>query len=150
MSAIRVIVTSLACLKSMNLKGPHRLVGSRPIQKLRVTDISGIIARSWYTVAMPASMASRGLSKATGWPPIKICPLVGLWTPAMVLMKVDLPAPLSPSRQWHSPACTATETPARAMTAPKCFSMSCSSISEASSVRTSRISTSGSLIIVLP
>ena len=78
MSAIPVIVTSLAFLKSMYLNGPHPLVGSRPIQKLRVTDISGIIAKSWYTVAMSASMASRGLSKVTGRPPMRICPLVGL------------------------------------------------------------------------
>ena len=55
-------------------------------------------------------------------------------------MNVDLPAPLSPSRQWHSPACTATETPAKAMTAPKCFSIFCSAISDSSSVLTSRIS----------
>ena len=71
---------------------------------------------------------------------MRICPLVGLWTPDMVLMNVDLPAPLSPSRQWHSPACTATETPAKAMTAPKCFSIFCSAISDSSSVPTSRIS----------
>ena len=99
---------------------------------------------------MPASMASRGLSNVTGRPPMRIRPLVGLWTPDMVLMKVDLPAPLSPSRQWHSPGYTATETPARAITAPKCFSMSDNSISESSPVCTSRISTRGSLIIVLP
>src|SRR5690606_24454701 len=52
----------------------------------------------------------------------------------MVLMKVDLPAPLSPSRQWHSPGNTDSETPASAMTEPKCFSMSMSSISGVSAI----------------
>ena len=45
-SAIRDMVTSLAFLKSMYRNGPNPRVGSRPIQKLRVTDISGIIAKS--------------------------------------------------------------------------------------------------------
>jgi hypothetical protein len=44
--------------------------------------------------------------------------------PDIVLMKVDLPAPLSPSRQWHSPGRTSKLTPFNAMTGPKCFSMS--------------------------
>src|SRR5690606_20152249 len=78
---------------------------------------------------MPRAIASRGLSKTTGSPSIRISPLVGLWTPDMVLMKVDFPAPLSPSRQWHSPAMTDTDTPASAITEPKCFSMFRSSIS---------------------
>src|SRR5690606_9044988 len=77
---------------------------------------------------MPALMASRGLAKAMSWPLTLIWPELGLWTPAMVLMKVDLPAPLSPKRQWHSPGMTETETPLRAMTGPKLLVMSISSI----------------------
>ena len=92
--AISSMATRLAVLKSMSRSGPTFLRGSRPIQKLRVTDISGIIARCWYTVAIPASIASRGSSKLTGAPSMYICPRVGLCTPAMVLMKVDLPAPV--------------------------------------------------------
>src|SRR6476660_2666866 len=45
----------------------------------------------------------------------------------MVLINVDLPAPLSPSRQCTSPSLTATLTPERAMIIPKCFSMFLSS-----------------------
>src|SRR5262245_30798460 len=45
----------------------------------------------------------------------------------MVLISVDLPAPLSPSRQWTSPSLTAIVTPARAIIMPKCFSMFLSS-----------------------
>src|SRR5690606_36114987 len=126
--AISSRVTAFALSKSNSLSGPNLRTGSRPIQKFRVTDMRGIIARSWYTVATPASIASRGLEKVTSSPSIRILPLVGLWTPDIVLMKVDLPAPLSPGRQWHSPGRTETETPARAMTGPKCFWMSMSSI----------------------
>ena len=100
-------------------------VGSRPMKKLRVTLISGIMARSWKTVAMPASIASRGLSNCIGRPSKVIVPSVGLWTPDMVLMKVDFPAPLSPRRQWHSPGRTSKVTPFRAITLPKRFLMPC-------------------------
>ena len=47
MRAISSIVTRFARSLSNHLNGPTRLCGSRPIQKFRVTDISGIIARSW-------------------------------------------------------------------------------------------------------
>ena len=42
-------------------------------------------------------------------PSMKISPEVGLWTPAKVLINVDLPAPLSPKRQRTSPASTFSE-----------------------------------------
>src|SRR6218665_3631756 len=120
---ISAIVTWFACRMSKRLNGPQPLVGSRPMKKLRVTDISGIIARSWNTVAMPAFMAWRGLSSTTSAPLTSMVPPEGLCTPDMVLMKVDLPAPLSPSRQWHSPAWMENETPDRAMMLPKRFSI---------------------------
>src|SRR6218665_1081836 len=120
---ISAIVTWFACRMSKRLNGPQPLVGSRPMKKLRVTDISGIIARSWNTVAMPAFMAWRGLSSTTSAPLTSMVPPEGLCTPDMVLMKVDLPAPLSPSRQWHSPAWMANETPDRAMMLPNRFSI---------------------------
>ena len=124
MVRIASMVVEFIAFVSIRLNGPRPFVGSRPIKKLRVTDISGIIARSWKTVAIPASIASRGVSKDIGRPSNRISPFDGLCTPDIVLIKVDFPAPLSPSRQWHSPGRTSKLTPASAMTFPKCFSMS--------------------------
>ena len=73
---------------------------------MRQIDISGAIARSWYTVAMPAAFASRGERKWTSRPSIRKLPSSWRCTPARILMNVDLPAPLSPSTHVTSPAWT--------------------------------------------
>jgi hypothetical protein len=57
-SSSRVI--SFARFTSKRRSGPHPFVGSDPRKKFRQIDISGIIARSWYTVAIPSPRASRG------------------------------------------------------------------------------------------
>src|SRR5579872_793635 len=115
---------------SMNEKGPNRpFPGSRPMKKLRVIERSGIIARSWKTVAMPMSSASRGLENATGLPSTRKSPPVGRWTPESVFISVDFPAPLSPSRQSTSLALTFIETPFSATTGPKVLTMSRTSMS---------------------
>src|SRR4051794_25751119 len=48
-----------------------------------------------------------------------ISPSDGVYTPERVLISVDLPAPLSPSRQCTSLALTVRETPVSATTGPK-------------------------------
>src|SRR3954449_8964374 len=73
---------------------------------------------------MPAFRASRGDEKTTGSPSAASVPSSGGWTPERVLIKVDLPAPLSPRRQLISPARTVNDTPSRATTAPKYFEIS--------------------------
>ena len=112
-------VTPLANSTLNRRNGQMPLVGSEPRKKFRQIDISGIIARSWYTVAIPLARASRGESKSTGSPSNRYSPSLGLCTPARVLMRVDLPAPLSPSRQVTSPARTNIDTSWRAITEPK-------------------------------
>src|SRR5215471_6151078 len=67
---------------------------------------------------MPLSLAARGLANTTGLPSIRIVPAVGGCTPASVLISVDLPAPLSPSRQSTSPAWTFSEMPWRTSIGP--------------------------------
>ena len=58
---------------------------------------------SWNTMAMPARSASAGVEKETSLPSKLILPSVSLNTPAMTLVRVDLPAPFSPSSAWISP-----------------------------------------------
>src|SRR5919201_6664815 len=55
---------------------------------------------------MPWSSASRGEPKLASLPSIFMVPEVCGCSPEMILMRVDLPAPLSPSTQVTSPACT--------------------------------------------
>src|SRR3984957_11613579 len=68
---------------------------------------------------MPRSSALLGESKCTGLPSTRYSPEDGLCTPASVLISVDLPAPLSPSRQCTSPRRRRTVTPLNAITLPK-------------------------------
>jgi hypothetical protein len=56
----------------------------------------GATARSWYTVSMPARRASPGERNRTGFPSRRISPRSGWSAPESDLIKVDLPAPLSP------------------------------------------------------
>ena len=88
-----------APLMSSRWSGPRPRVGSLPRKKLRHTDISGTVARSWNTVAIPRARASRGPEKLTGSPSNSTSPLSGECTPERILISVDLPAPLSPSTQ---------------------------------------------------
>src|SRR5436190_19206783 len=55
----------------------------------------------------------------TGWPSQRIWPSSRGWMPAIVLIIVDLPAPLSPTSAMTSPESTWKSTPASAVTAPK-------------------------------
>src|SRR5438270_3327190 len=68
---------------------------------------------------MPSFAASFGPWMCTSSPSKKACPLSQPWMPAMHLMSVDLPAPLSPTRAITSPARTSKSTSASACTEPK-------------------------------
>ena len=54
-------------------------------------------------MAMPRWSAWTGVSGRTSRPSINICPEVRATTPAMTLVRVDLPAPFSPTSVWISP-----------------------------------------------
>ena len=60
-----------------------------------------------------------GLEIETSSPSNRICPLSAGLVPAMTLTRVDLPAPLSPTRATTSPASHSKSTSDRACTAPK-------------------------------
>src|SRR5215467_6516683 len=76
-------------------------------------------ARSWYTVAMPSAVASFGRLMWTGRPSHLISPPLGSQMPAMHLISVVLPAPLSPTSAVTCPAGMSRLTFVRACTGPK-------------------------------
>src|SRR5580704_6233761 len=67
---------------------------------------------------MPRFAASFGECKWTGLPFHSIWPLLGSWMPAMHLISVVLPAPLSPTRAVTWPTGTSRSTPVSACTGP--------------------------------
>ena len=73
---------------------------------------------SWKMQATPAAMAAAGSGKTTSRPSSIMRPLSGATTPAMTLMRVDLPAPFSPSTAWTRPAWTVSSASSSARTPP--------------------------------
>src|SRR5664280_2054439 len=67
---------------------------------------------------MPRASASFGLEMVTSVPRMKKAPSSQSCTPAMALISVDLPAPLSPTSATTSPASTSKSTPVRASRGP--------------------------------
>src|SRR5579872_1001242 len=65
---------------------------------------------------MPRRMAAFGEVISTRSPSIRISPWSGLWTPERILISVDLPAPLSPTRPTTSRDWRSKFTPLRACT----------------------------------
>ena len=70
---------------------------------------------------MPSRAESFGPWIVTGSPSKRTSPWSIGWIPAMHLISVDLPAPLSPTRAMTSPGETWKSTSKRAWTAPKLF-----------------------------
>src|SRR3954447_2500751 len=68
---------------------------------------------------MPCARASSTLFGANGLPCRNIWPASGFWKPQMILIRVDLPAPLSPSRPSTSPFFRCRLTSLSAVTGPK-------------------------------
>src|SRR5215470_8892053 len=68
---------------------------------------------------MPSLAASFGPWMCTSCPSNRIRPLSAAWVPATHLIRVDLPAPLSPTSAITSPERTSKSTPRNASTDPK-------------------------------
>src|SRR5690606_11377660 len=60
-----------------------------------------------------------GLSLPNTSPPSSTAPASGECTPEITLIRVDLPLPFSPARQWISPGAISSETSSRACTPAK-------------------------------
>src|SRR5213595_2823225 len=57
-------------------------------------------------------------------------PRSGLIRPVRIVTKVDFPAPLRPTRPWHSPAPTSSDTSRSAWVSPKAFQTPCATPTE--------------------
>src|ERR1035437_7836126 len=68
---------------------------------------------------MPSARAAAGLLCATRWPAAVSVPESGFSAPVMTLIRVDFPAPFSPSSACTSPEPSENETPRRACTPAK-------------------------------
>src|SRR5215213_963716 len=119
---------------------PSELRGSRPRNTFWATLRSGIRLISWYMVLIPAACDSRGSAKETSSPLKRTWPSSGLYTPVITLIKVDFPAPFSPTRACTSPGCSSKETSSRASTPGNRFVTR----------RTSRMGECRSIVVVLP
>src|SRR5438270_708585 len=75
---------------------------------------------------MPSLRAAVGSFASTAWPATSIVPASGRWAPVMTLIRVDLPAPFSPTNACTSPASNSRCTPRSARTPPKDLWMSVS------------------------
>src|SRR3989344_3508702 len=91
---------------------------SRPRNRFSAMVMAGATARSWYTVSMPARRASMGLLNWMRWPSSRISPSSGTVAPDSALMRLDLPAPLSPITARISPARSSKSAPSSAVTWP--------------------------------
>src|ERR1700716_2364015 len=90
---------------------------------------------------MPLARASSTLFGMYGWPRSSMFPESCFWKPLMILISVDLPAPLSPSRPSTSPFFRCRLTSRSAVTGPKRLAM-CST-RRTSSVADAGATTSG-------
>src|SRR5450631_1199158 len=94
-----------AALRSRTPNGPGR-VSSCPSMTFSATVNTGTSMKCWWTMPMPAAMASPGPAKVTGTSSTRISPASGLYIPYRTFIKVLLPAPFSPSSAWISPGST--------------------------------------------
>src|SRR5262245_59902442 len=122
----RASASSAAWRCARRSMSPKRRGGSVMLM-LSATERSGISESSWKTQAIPAARASDGDAKVIGSPSSSIRPSSGGITPAMILIRVDLPAPFSPSTAWMRPARTVRSAPANACTPPYRFEAPCAS-----------------------
>src|SRR5579862_238116 len=121
------IVSAVFCSMIGSLSRWKRSWASRPRYMFWTTSRLSQRARSWYTTSIPSRAASFGPWIWTCSPSKKISPLSAVCVPATVLIRVDLPAPLSPTSAMTSPFRTSKSTSVSAWTEPNDFVMSLSS-----------------------
>src|SRR3954449_6416131 len=88
---------------------------------------------------MPASSAALAERGATATPPSRTMPASRAKMPVSTLIRVDLPAPFSPTSAWTSPGISERETSSSAMTPAKCFVTPCTSRIGSSAIVTASV-----------
>src|SRR4051812_42741232 len=73
--------------------------------------------------AMPSERATGGVIRGTVRPETTSAPVSGCSAPVMILIRVDLPAPFSPTSAWTSPALSSKDTSRSARTPSKDLQM---------------------------
>src|SRR6476660_5657220 len=104
---------------SLSRKRKSRI--SRPRYMFWTTSRLSQSARSWYTTSIPSRAESFGPWMWTSSPSKCTVPPSNGWMPAIDLISVDLPAPLSPTSAITSPSRTSKSTSISACTEPKVF-----------------------------
>ena len=89
---------------------PGRRRSARPRKMFSGTESAGTRASSWEIIATPARWASSGRANLTCAPPILISPRCPQTSPERIFIRVDFPAPFSPSSAWTSPGPPVTST----------------------------------------
>ena len=79
------------------------LQGSTPRMMLSRIEKHSTSLKCWWTMPIPSALASLGSLICTTWPSFLMTPSSGWYRPNSTLIKVDFPAPFSPSRAWISP-----------------------------------------------
>src|SRR5699024_2086247 len=102
----------------LRLTKPKRF-GVRPSIIFSATDSVGTKLSSWWMVAIPCASESLVEAMVTSEPSTSILPESGWCTPAIILIRVDLPAPFSPSSAWPCPRRTHEATSVITFTGPK-------------------------------
>ena len=110
---------------SMSRNAPF--VSSWPSITFSATVKTGTSMKCWWTMPIPASIASPGSWKWTSWPSMRILPSSGRYRPKRVFISVDFPAPFSPSRQWISPGSMTRSIESFAVKVPNRLVIPCSS-----------------------
>ena len=103
---------------SRSSRPPQRVV-SWPSITFSATVKTGISMKCWWTIPMPAAIASPGPEKCCTLSSRRISPSSARYSPYSTFIRVDLPAPFSPSRAWISPAWTSRSMWSFATSAPK-------------------------------
>src|SRR5690625_1850985 len=108
--------TSPAAL--FRLSTPGSPVCSWPSMTFSAIVNTGMSMKCWCTMPIPASIASPGLLIVVGSPSSRISPSSGSSSPYSMFIRVDLPAPFSPRRQWISPGSTVRSIRSLAVSVP--------------------------------
>ena len=115
---IRCSAAWACALRCLRLTNPKRR-GVRPSMMFSATDMVGTRLSSWWMVAIPSASEALVSGIFTSVPSTRMRPESGSCTPAIILMRVDLPAPFSPNKACTWPRRTVRSTPLMTSTGPK-------------------------------